>query len=251
MKGLFSNRHGQSLIECLIVIGLVALVSLAMATMIAVQNHEIRRLTEKGAVLDLQSSLTSVLSDGSVCTYGLTTSGPWLGPGVTAPVTFDAANLGGPNAPTIPLNQILSGAAVGSPPLITVGSPILPNFSSPIVQSIQITNINGFPTGSQFWATIQVVLNPSSLLQALKPITAQIALKTSTSGTVQTVVSCGSTNQSGFQTIVGGSACVPLWGGFTCGGWNSWGDWPCPANTTQVPTSAVSTGYSGYLCLRN
>ena len=62
----FKSCAGQSLVGALVGIGLLGVMAAVMASLFESQNKEIRSLSEKLAIVDVQKMLTVSLSDGSV-----------------------------------------------------------------------------------------------------------------------------------------------------------------------------------------
>lgn len=69
MTQINRSQSGQSLVQVMISMGIVALLASTFATLTSNQQRETSALSERLAAYELKSFLTSILSDGTVCTY--------------------------------------------------------------------------------------------------------------------------------------------------------------------------------------
>ena len=98
------NSRGLSLIEVMIGAAVGLIVIFGISSSLVSQSKEANGLTQKLAAADLQKSMISLLSDGSICTLELTQVGPWI----SSLLPFDATKLTDVTPPSISLNQILT-----------------------------------------------------------------------------------------------------------------------------------------------
>ncbi len=244
-----AGQRGQTLVAAIVSTVIIGVLVATIGSLINAQSTMVRALGEKTVAIDLQTTLMTVLADGSVCAMELTQPGAWLGTGVTAPVTFDSSQIGTANPPTISLNQVLSSTVPGAPPLISVNSTVSPLSNSDVVESILINNIQGVPSGTGYTATLQINLVQSKLISPVRPIIASFHLNTTASGTLETVSGCGMPTPPSEPIIPGGSFCYPIFFGMACLGWASWG--ACPTGTTSVATSYATGGPTAFICITN
>ena len=181
-------QSGQTLIQVLIAIGIMAIMMSAFTTMIVNVTHENQALSEKVATLDTQSQLINVLSSGQICDFLLTNDGPWL-PG-TRPLTFDASTIGTLSSPSFELNSILSNPTNTSSLLYEVGKPLSAYAPRLTIQSIRITGLQGNSTDSRFPATLTISVDPGKLSRPIAPATAQINIVTTGAGSIKTITGC-------------------------------------------------------------
>ena len=66
-NSLAKNSRGFSIVEVLVAIGIMSIIGLGMATMIANQNKEAGALDEKMALQSLQTQIMNVLSSPTFC----------------------------------------------------------------------------------------------------------------------------------------------------------------------------------------
>lgn len=220
-KCIIANQRGQSLIQILISAALISMLALAFASMLSGQYRQTAALAEKLGALDLQKLLTGVLSDGSVCTYQLTTP--------TAK-TFDASKIGTSNPPIIDLGQSIPVSAnAGAPPAVQVNSPASAISNTLYPTSITLQNISGTTAGNQFTGHIQVAFDNSKLLHPIHPVDVQVTLATTGTGSTKTIASClssyGSSSSGGLSPD---AMCASLGG--------TW-------NSSASPQCALPTNY--------
>lgn len=230
-----------------LVLVMVAVISATTAALIVWQRsvrQNLRALSEKMAVLDVQSGLHLAMSDGGICSFELTNAGAWI---ASAPATFDSSTIGTSTPPTISLNQILTTGSASAPVLLGVGSPVSDTLNYATVQSIQIGNIAPDPTtANRYTASLQVTINPVGLVRPIRPISVPITLNTSASGSTQTVANCGGGG------ISGGGYCVVS--GLNCTTWTYWGsatglNGSCPPQDAYAIVGTVAGGTTGFLCV--
>jgi prepilin-type N-terminal cleavage/methylation domain-containing protein len=241
------NQLGMSLIEILIAMGILLIVMLAVANLQVSQMKEVRALSEKLAVLDLERLLISSLADGTICTAQLATNA--VNP--SAPYHIDSTAL---STMSISLTSIPASSAVGAIPLIST----LP---SPAVSQIKIASIivkNFISSGSpnQYIADLEVRFDSSLLVRALKPLTIKLNLRTDGADNISSCVGGGAplicTTVSASVPFYGGSVscpagsfvtgggCQPATGGNVTASTPSNNGWACSASSPSGTVSATA-----------
>lgn len=192
-------------------------ITMAIIGITAKQARENTAMSEKLASNDFQQQLSRVFADGSVCT-GLLTD-PTAFPGGA---TFDSTHAVAqdPAKPTInlPQTKIPVSTDASAPDLVVQGGKISPLSTTVIVgpaPSFQITNLVGSVNAGvgTFTGVFQVNYDETKLVRSMKPAMLQVMLKTTASGTTQTVTKCVLATQDSCWTQ-GGSG---LYEKDTCG----------------------------------
>jgi hypothetical protein len=162
------DELGGSLVELLVVTGIMMIVMMAVSSMFLSQQTETRALSEKLASLDLERVLIAALADGKVCAYVL--NNPTV-------LTFNSA-AALPQTITLPSSSInpaklYSGIIPGPPVLpgpivVEVNKPASAISNSLVVQSIQLQIISG--VGSNFTGTWAITFDSTKTVRAIKPV---------------------------------------------------------------------------------
>ncbi|MFS4460543.1 type II secretion system protein J [Bdellovibrio sp. HCB2-146] len=188
------NRAGMSLVEVLVVTGIMAIIGLAITSLVVSQQKETRALTDKLSSLDLQQLMISTLADGTVCTFQLTD--PSEAPHRTLPVI----NINNLAAVNITFNRILIRGAVGAPVLITRGEVVSGLSSQLKVRSITLGNLQGT---NNFYTAEYLVDFDSTWSRPPKPIKVRTTLQMdpASPNTAKTIVGCKGAGPSGRQWV--------------------------------------------------
>lgn len=172
-----SHPGGFSLVEVMIVVGLLGVVALGVASMMSQMSRAQRRLQEQMARVEAANLVSQVVSSSQLCTTMLTKPSAFGFNSAALPAT------GGLPSGTIPLG---AGTAlkVGEP-----ASPLSPNL---VVQSLDLVGITNAGAPDVWTGEIQVVFDNSKLVMSLAPIRQRIILATDPSSPVgaKKVVSC-------------------------------------------------------------
>ncbi len=182
------NERGQSLIQLLISIGLMGILMAAFASMMGAQQRQASQLGDKMARIDLERYISSVLADGSVCSYMLTNP---------APSAFDPMNVGSGGGPAFPsyTNVPLKSDPASLSALTADG--ITP--ASPLSQSLVATSINVTdfqcatpcsPATDLYSANLTITYDSTKLSMPVAPTKFPITIKTTPSGGLQQVNGC-------------------------------------------------------------
>lgn len=204
MSHPLKNQIGISLVELLLVVGLMGFVALGMSSLFFNLQKESRSLKEKLATLELEKDLLNTISGDQLCSFTLTSS-TVIHP-VINPQSFNSTTLPATN---LQLSRIPLTIVPGAPNLIQVGQPVAPDVPSLTVETIQLTNF--LPTGSPtaYMASLEVRFNGANLVRGLRPISTILTLQTTApdgAGNV-TVTGCGSAS-SGTGYLVQNQACT-------------------------------------------
>ncbi len=153
MRFFLRNKKGQSLVQTLISVGIIAVLATVMASLISNMMKESKYLSQKLESLDVEKLLISVLADGSVCT-SVVSSGDYR------------INSNSLNGQTIPLPNIPSSAAAGAQPVVGPNM----NFEHGMtVDALRFANITA-AGGNQFLADIEVTWQQANLARGIKPV---------------------------------------------------------------------------------
>ena len=163
------NKKGISLVETTVALGVMAILALAVSSMISNQQKESRSVSESLAKLDLEKLLIASLASGEICTFELTQP---------SPKTFDSTAISGSTPPTITLTGLHASAIASAPLLVQTGTKASPASSSLIVNSIVIGNIVGAGTPDSFLADLKIDFDPTKTVRVLKPISLKMTLNT-------------------------------------------------------------------------
>lgn len=196
------GESGQSLTQALIAVALLALLATAFASLMAGQWRETRALEQKLASADLEKLLQASLADGSVCEYIVNN------PSV---LTFDSTAVSRSTPQVVsPSSPIYASVAPGPPvvlgPVVAeVGQPASAYSPSTVVQRIEL-RITGAPTpapppgpNAVFTGDWVVMLDPTTLVRPLRPITISTRLTVDTTNPASARI-------TGCQAAVAGSA---------------------------------------------
>ncbi|PWU15874.1 MAG: hypothetical protein C5B49_11230 [Bdellovibrio sp.] len=182
--------RGQSILEIAAAIGIFSILILSILASLSYFQQQAAMQEESLAVADFQQQLSHTFADGTICTQLLTQP---------SPATFDSSNAttGNPLAPVIVISNgtISVSTKPSAPALATPGqsiSTILPKLKIAATNPFTVRNIVGSSSGSLgvFVANLAVAFDPTTSRLPLTPATTQIVLKTSASGTSQTVTGC-------------------------------------------------------------
>ena len=194
-SALTANQRGQSLIEVMTSVGIMALISMGMVSMFTYQNKEVTSLKEKLGITDFQQQLTRAFADGTLCTSLLAGASPARfnipigGATATSPASITLTMSAAPAS--IPVSTLPS-----APTLATAGgaiSLVSTTLVAAAPQPFQLTNIVGSSNGTTgtFTANFQVNIDDTKLVRALKPPATMISLQTSGGVTgTQTITGC-------------------------------------------------------------
>jgi hypothetical protein len=179
------SERGQTLTGTLIAVGIVAILALAMASMISTHNRETRFLGDKLAALSLKNLLISALADGSVCLFEV--NNPTV-------KTFDATDTSSLSASSISIPAIHSSysAAAGLGPVVaSAGSKASPDSENlwildQNVGGIQLTNFVG--SGSNYTADWIISFDNEKLVRALRPIVIPVRITANTTVPSQSTI---------------------------------------------------------------
>jgi hypothetical protein len=211
-RALLIDQRGQSLIQVLISIGLMGIIMLAFTSMMTIQQRETNALSEKLAAVDLQKTLSAVISDGSVCGYIMNNP---------TPLTFDATAVSSASPQEIslpasrPLYASFSPPNILGPIVAQIGHPPSSYSNNLIVNSIKLS-IDGAPSpmpppgpGATFKGSWLIGFDSTKLVRSLKPTAVSTILTVDTSSPTSAKVSgCkgggGMNNQSICESLLGG-----------------------------------------------
>ncbi|MNK15816.1 hypothetical protein D3C87_339670 [compost metagenome] len=165
MTHLLKNSRGQSLVQVLITIGIMAILASVMATMNYNQAKQNKALTQKLETLDLKNLIQNTFTVTGNCTCQLsaeinTANAPNLSFNSSAPA----------ESQSLSLLQLKSGCSPSANVLAKDGE-LVPGTQTQLrVQRISLDNIK--PTGNpnEFLGMISVHFDPNSTAHALAPL---------------------------------------------------------------------------------
>lgn len=194
------NRRGFTIIEALVSIGIASIIGLAMMTMVSSQNKEIKGLTEKLVVKDLEAQLQRVITVDDYCSCLFRGSKVVAGNLTTPPAAIPT----GFNWP------------IPAPPAACTpaGTNLIPSAGNTIPGSnIKISGIsysNVIEIGkNQYSANLNVNLDSNSGVRALKGFKVSLVLTADAAGNF---LNCGALRSSGAIAVAyrgGGFSVTP------------------------------------------
>jgi type II secretory pathway pseudopilin PulG len=179
------NQAGFSLVEVLVVAGMMGFMVMVLSSIVSSLSRESTSLKESLSRSDFDQQLIRAMADGTVCTK------------ISAGKSF----LVGGTPPSIKLSlaEIPVSALPGAGPLATRGKPISANSPSVVVDPtnpFEIVNISGSSSGGvgSYTANLVVNFDSNQLVQAIRPSSVQVILQTTSAGGVETVVGCAASS---------------------------------------------------------
>lgn len=175
------RKNGFSLIELLVVIGIMSILALGMMTMMDNQNKDFKFLAEKFEIRDTKSILTGVLDENAFC--GCFLSGKTLN---TATRQINEA------VNSIPLSYSNPGCVASAQKIIPAVGSKLSGSSNITVGSIAILPGTEVVTGSGKYST-SLEINFGNVSRSVRPMTVPIFFKidlTSGSAAARPVSAC-------------------------------------------------------------
>lgn len=242
------NQRGMSLVEVMVAIGIMGIVMAGMATMQINQMRETRAVGEKLASLELQRTLTQVMSSGAVCNFIFNTDTTnRSGLNKTPPNSTFTVPMSGayPLKNAFTMNNIPMTDSTASTLAAAVNSAASSYSNSLKVSSISL-DITGSGTGGQFSADLNVTFNspggPDTPVRQIKMLSMPLVLQTTIAGPTATVTGCTA-------NVLASAGSCPA--GQFLSGFNSAGSKVCqaPPAAPPVPTypvlSAANANISG------
>ena len=228
-KSFLKNNTGMSLIEIMISMGILSIMMFSFMSMMQSQQKEAKALSEVIATLDLQKTVISALSDGSVCKYVLNNP---------APITFNALALPQTVTPSLPVYSNVNGG-IPSLPLVKVGDAISPYSSTMIVKSIEFEITSG--SGSDFMGQWVIKFDETKSVRSHKPVYVSALIKVDSSVPTASKI---------YDCMLSGS--LAALAGKTCGttqimaGFNADGTIKCQAPSTAATNCAAGQFIGGF-----
>ncbi|MEY4615543.1 MAG: hypothetical protein RJB66_503 [Pseudomonadota bacterium] len=226
---MFENQRGESLVSVLLAAAILTIIISGIISMQVNQQRETRYLSEKLAVLGLESILVPNLSSGSICVFELNNP---------SKLTFNSTN-----TTTVAAAKILVSAIHAAPsslaPIIAKSNdikPISPETPSVFVKQIYLTDFVG--SGSTYTANWKISFDSNKLVRALSPISIPVVLKVDNANPTSTkITGCNKPNEP--QTILGTNP--------TCPSGQSWiaRRWITPSCSNYGGACTLYQGWSG------
>lgn len=217
-----SKNDGFSLIETLVVFGILSIAMAAISSMMINMHKETKALSESLAALNLQQTLTLALANGNVCAYILNNP---------ATLTFDATLVSTTPqviTPTLPIYASVKTdpPVVLGPEIAKVGTAFSAYANSLVISSIKLI-IDGAPTplpppgpSTIFSGHWQIEFDPTKSVRIVRPVNITTILSVDTSNPNSAKIDSCTNNQSmkgGYNLING--VCTnknPLTGSCSC-----------------------------------
>ncbi len=178
---LLARQNGFSLIEAMLVVGILSFLGVGLSSIIVNVTREQRASQEKLGLLDVKNTLMTAMNNSALCQSQLNQGSPFDLTGSNLNISYNELRIG--NTPTSPL-------------IAKVGEP-LPGFApgQMVVSKIQLANmiqIAGVPNA--FSADLQVTTDPSTMVHPYKAAQMKILLTVTPSPTLANsiVASCES-----------------------------------------------------------
>ncbi len=180
---LNGHNKGFSLVEILVITGIITVVGLAVAGMMANFSKQQRRLNEQLARTEVLNFVNQVINNSQSCSSTL-----------TSPIPFSF------NASSLPASGggLPSGALLWKPgqAALSVGDLASPLTPSLVINGLSLVNIINAGGADTWLGEIQVTFDPSKLVMALQPIKVRILINTDPASPInaKVVLGCGSSS---------------------------------------------------------
>lgn len=170
------KESGSSLLQVLVAIAVFSVVLTGFLSMVSAQMRQTTMSEQKLSELDLARTLTSHLSDGSVCNYVATHP---------VPAPIDPATIGTVSSPKFSVPQLPIDPAGGGAPLIIADgtTPASPMTAALVVTSIVFEDLECVQTPCSVATTLlksnlTVSFDATKLVMGFKPLKFPVVLKT-------------------------------------------------------------------------
>jgi type II secretory pathway pseudopilin PulG len=161
---IHSGNRGFSLVEVLVVAGIMMIMMFAMMTLSVNQNSETRSIQDKLAKLELEGTLIRVLSGGGICTFVLSDASQSSVAGTPNRFvdTIDTSTPAALASQVVPIRKIPSGVAINAIALAEVGTLASANSSTLKISAMEFKNFraNGV---DQYLADFVVSFDPATI----------------------------------------------------------------------------------------
>ncbi len=187
-----ASELGFSLVEVLIVVGLLSVIGMGIASMVSDMSSAQVALQEKFATIEAGNGLSRAFADPAICSFQLQQgTGPY--------------DVSVPNA-TISYPEIRLGSSPTSPIIAKTGDP-LPGYpaNKMVVQSITLKNI-ALIGGSNYSGDLEVIIDPTTIKKPLKPFGVRNLLFFATLPT--TIEGCGGGGIGDWEVIANVSGAI-------------------------------------------
>lgn len=187
------NEKGMSLVEVMVVSGILAISGLVLMNLISGQSQMQKSLAQKSEMQDLKQSLLSALSNPATCACQLN---PANNTSNVFPLTFDSTAA---TPPSIEMTTLYGGCDAANRPSFPVATEgqVLPGTQTGLkVAKIFLSNINavGNPANRIFKAEFTVQFDPTTEVIARQPVTISqfFTADPTQPATAQQVLTCSS-----------------------------------------------------------
>lgn len=179
------NDKGQSLVQVLVSMGIMAILVSAMASFMSDSYKSTKALSQKLEALELKNTLQSAFLNTKNCTCQVSAA---INTAVAAQLHFDSTKTNS----AIDLKELKSGCAANAQIYAKAGA-VLPGSQTQLkVEAIKIENF--IPTGNadEFTGDFTVSFEPTSLARPLAPIriAQKFFVKTSDPASAKTIETC-------------------------------------------------------------
>ncbi len=193
---MFKLKQGFSLVEALVVVGLMSLVVMGMSMLVYNMTNNQAILQEKFSAIDIKNSLVSVFSRPEMCVAQLQACAPTM--------DLSGAPLTLPSATSVNCLTLRSGTLAASPIIAQVGTSIS-GFApgTMVVSGISLMNIVATGIPNTYAGDIVVNFDPNTVKSPFRPPTVPTVIFTVTPPANAAVVSnCASTNSSTLFDVI-------------------------------------------------
>ncbi|NJL23893.1 MAG: type II secretion system protein [Calothrix sp. SM1_5_4] len=156
-------ERGGSLIEVLVMLGVIGVVALAMMNLLQAQHQQIRVLSQKQEIIDFKNLVLQNALRPEVCSWQLKSTGATLDLSAATSETH-------PSASVINLPALYQGVDVNSAKLAEVGNTLPGSLTGMVVQSIQFKGVYATGNPNEYRGFLEVVFEPASLAMIHKPV---------------------------------------------------------------------------------
>lgn len=190
-RALLLQNRGISIVEVLVVGGIMAIMMFAMMSVIQTQQVEVRSLQQKTEAVELKALLLKSFSDASVCT--------WQFQNKVVNVT--------PGASVTPLSvpALYQGLNAGSPALAIEGDKLPSSSYGLRVERISLGSFTPTGIANEYQGTLEVSFQSGSMARSMKPVQIRQIVKTDPSDppVAKKILSCASSSGTGLACVYG------------------------------------------------
>ncbi len=160
-----NKQTGSSLLEVIIVVGIMGIISMAMASMIVAQQTEMKALYQKSEAVELKTHVVTTFLRASVCTWQLA--------GKVVDLSTTTTAVKSPTVIDFGATPLYEGLDASSSIIARAGALLPFSLNGIMVSSIRFKDILATGVPNQYKGTFEIQFLGSSLVRSMKPIQIQ------------------------------------------------------------------------------